>query len=53
MTTPKKMQASMYKLAGERKVFEQAKGYAFDYLDGIFDRQVYSDEQALANLKQC
>lgn len=51
MTTPKKMQTSMYKMAGEHKVFEQAKGYAFDYLDGIFERKVYPDGQALANLK--
>lgn len=51
MTTPKKVQHKMYENTKDRLVFEQAKDYAFDYLDGVFEREVYPNQQALQNLK--
>jgi len=51
MKISKNIQARMYKLAKDRSIFEQAKGYAYEYLDGVFDRDVYPDGKALANLK--
>ncbi|PKN99362.1 MAG: aspartate aminotransferase family protein [Chloroflexi bacterium HGW-Chloroflexi-4] len=41
----------MIKLASDRAVFNQAKDYALDYLDGIFEREVYPNDIALQNLK--
>jgi hypothetical protein len=32
-------------------LFEQAKSYAYAYMDGVFDRNVFPAEAALANLK--
>jgi glutamate/tyrosine decarboxylase-like PLP-dependent enzyme len=45
------LQEKMAQAARDRKIFEQAKGYAFDYLDGVFDRNVFPTETALAGLK--
>ena len=41
----------MYKLAKDQAIFEQAKGYAYEYLDDVFERNVYPDAKALDNLK--
>ncbi|MBA4384091.1 MAG: aspartate aminotransferase family protein, partial [Anaerolinea sp.] len=38
-------------LMKERIFFEQAKEYAFDYLDNVRDRNVYPDTKALEGLK--
>lgn len=51
MIVSRNVQARMYKLAKDRAMFEHAKEYALDYLDGVFEREVYPIEQALQNLK--
>ncbi len=51
MAVSKNLQTRMNKLAKDRAMFEQAKDYAFDYLGGVFEREVYPNEQALQNLK--
>lgn len=33
-----------------RELFEQDKEYAFAYIDGVFDRNVFSTDNALAAL---
>lgn len=43
-------QHQMFKEIEEKKIFEQSQAYAFEYLDNIFDRNVYPTEAALANL---
>ncbi len=45
------LQSSMFFQAANREIFEQAKSYAFDYLDLAFDRNVFPTPGALANLK--
>ena len=45
------IQKKMALLAQQRELFEQAKSYAYEYMDGVFDRNVYPTESALANLK--
>jgi len=44
------MQAKMLRLAQERDLFEQAKSYAYDYMDRAFERNVFPSEAALKNL---
>ena len=51
MNTSNSIQERMYPLARKRDLFEQAKSYAYEYMDGIFDREVFPSEAALANLK--
>jgi glutamate/tyrosine decarboxylase-like PLP-dependent enzyme len=51
MSNPTGLQEKMLALAAQRDYFEQAKEYAYAYLDGIFERNVYPDETALLNLK--
>lgn len=36
----------------DKQVFEQAKGYAYDYLDKVSDRKVYPGEIALSGLSK-
>ncbi len=50
MTCKTKLQKRMYSLAADRELFEQAKSYAIDYLDGVFERRVFPDAEALAGL---
>jgi glutamate/tyrosine decarboxylase-like PLP-dependent enzyme len=44
------LQKNMYLLAQQRDLFEQAKSYAFEYMDGVFDRNVFPNSAALAGL---
>jgi glutamate/tyrosine decarboxylase-like PLP-dependent enzyme len=41
----------MYLLTQNRDLFEQAKSHAYEYMDGVFERNVYPTEAALENLK--
>lgn len=50
MAVTKKLQARMFKLANDHAVFDQAKEYALDYLDDIFEREVYPNDIVLQNL---
>ena len=45
------IQNKMALLSQQRGLFEQAKSYAYEYMDSVFDRNVYPTESALANLK--
>ena len=45
------LQESMYARAADRSLFEQARSYAYEYMDGVFERAVFPTPQALANLK--
>ncbi len=45
------LQETMFREMREKSVFKQAQTYAYDYLDKVFDRQVYPTEAAIANLK--
>ena len=44
------MQRHMYALHGKWELFEQAKGYAYEYMDGVYDREVFPTDEALAGL---
>lgn len=44
------LQKKMFSLAHRRDYFEQAKSYAYEYLDGVFERSVYPTQAALAGL---
>lgn len=44
------IQKSMYLELKEKSIFEQAQKYAFEYLDTVFDRNVYPSEGALKEL---
>jgi len=45
-----KLQDQMFRELKEKAIFHQAQAYAFEYLETIFDRNVYPSEEALANL---
>jgi len=45
-----RLQETMLVPAAQREYFEQAKSYAFTYMDEVFDRNVFPTEAALANL---
>ena len=40
----------MHHEIADKTLFEQAKSYAFDYMDAITGRTVYPDQKALQNL---
>ncbi len=44
------IQEIMFAQKAEKALFEQAKRYAFDYMDGVEDRPVYPDDTAVDNL---
>lgn len=44
------LQQRMYALARDREMFEQAKNYAYAYMDGVFDRNVFPTQGALDGL---
>ena len=44
------LQKRMLALVGEREMFEQVKGYAYEYMDGALDREVFPTDAALAKL---
>ncbi len=48
--TQTKFQQHMNQTLQEKTILEQAKQYAFDYLDGVSDRRVSPDSDALAGL---
>jgi glutamate/tyrosine decarboxylase-like PLP-dependent enzyme len=51
MPEARKIQEKMFQAAKQHDLFEQAKGYAYEYMDGVFDRNVFPNETALSNLK--
>lgn len=51
MSEPTNLQKSMFALAREREMFEQAKEYAYAYMDGVFDRNVFPTPAALDGLR--
>jgi glutamate/tyrosine decarboxylase-like PLP-dependent enzyme len=44
------LQKRMYALHGKRALFEQAKDYAYDYMDKAYEREVFPTDEALAGL---
>lgn len=50
MTELSDLQKRMYALHGDREMFEQAKGYAYEYMDGVYNREVFPKDEALAGL---
>ena len=44
------LQKRMFALAERRDLFEQAKSYAYEYLDGVLERNVFPTPAALAQL---
>ncbi len=50
MSKQTSLQKEMYALTRQRDLFEQAKSYAYDYMDGVFERNVFPTETALKNL---
>jgi glutamate/tyrosine decarboxylase-like PLP-dependent enzyme len=45
------LQEKMRLATQQHDLFEQAKTYAYDYMESVFDRNVFPSENALANLK--
>ena len=50
MPASTRLQETMLLLAGQREYFEQARSYAYAYLDDIVGRNVFPTQAALANL---
>lgn len=46
------LQNAMFSEMLDKKLFEQAKNYGFDFLSKAFDRQVFPTEEALKNLEK-
>ena len=44
------IQEKMFQELKEKKVFEKAQNYAFEYLENVFERNVYPTENAIENL---
>jgi glutamate/tyrosine decarboxylase-like PLP-dependent enzyme len=45
------LQKKMFSLAADRGLFEQAKSYAYDYMDTVLDRNVFPSDTALEGLR--
>jgi glutamate/tyrosine decarboxylase-like PLP-dependent enzyme len=45
------LQKNLYSQVSNKALFEQAKSYAFDYMDTVFERNVFPTDEAIANLK--
>lgn len=45
-----KLQDKMFQEIKNRNIFEQSQQYAFEYLENIFDRNVYPTEDAISDL---
>ena len=43
-------QQQMFSEIESKEIFQQAQQYAFDYLEQVFERNVYPTEEALADL---
>ena len=48
----KNMQKKMFEEMESKDIFEQAKGYAFDYADKALERNVFPSDDAIQNLNQ-
>lgn len=48
----KKLQNKLFAMGKDKLVFEQAKSYAYDYLDNVLERNVFPDEIALSGLSK-
>ena len=46
----KDIRNKMFREVKDKKIFEQAKKYAFDYIDKAFDRNVFPSNEAISNL---
>ena len=46
-----KLQEKMFQEIDDKSIFEQAQKYAFDYLNTVFNRNVYPEDKALQNLE--
>jgi glutamate/tyrosine decarboxylase-like PLP-dependent enzyme len=44
------LQEEMYSQIQSRELFEQAKSYAYSYIDSVFDRKVYPTDDAIKTL---
>ncbi|MEL6256262.1 MAG: aminotransferase class V-fold PLP-dependent enzyme [Bacteroidota bacterium] len=44
------IQANMFSEMQEKKIFEEALQYAFQYIEEVYDRNIYPSEEALADL---
>jgi len=49
--TPQRLQESMLAQVGSAELFEKAREYACDYMDGIRERRVFPDGRALGRLQ--
>jgi glutamate/tyrosine decarboxylase-like PLP-dependent enzyme len=45
------LQPQMFAQISEKTLFEQARSYAYDYMDGVFDRNVFPSDEAIRNLE--
>jgi glutamate/tyrosine decarboxylase-like PLP-dependent enzyme len=45
------IQQQMFREMKEKKVFHKAQSYAYEYLDQVFDRHIFPQEDAIENLK--
>jgi len=48
----KNLQKKLFRDIAQKKIFKQAQGYAFDYLDNSFKRNVFPTDQAIKNLNK-
>ena len=46
MTGLSDLQKRMYALHGDREMFEQAIGYAYEYMDNVYEREVFPTDEA-------
>lgn len=46
------LQNKMFSEIADKAIFKQTQQYAFEYLDNIFERNVYPSDEALSNLSQ-
>ena len=48
MTT--NLRDKMFREMEQKEIFKQAESYAFDYADGVFERNVFPTDEAIGNL---
>ncbi len=51
MKKEESLQDKMFNEIREKKIFDRAQTYAYEYLDSVFERNIYPTEQALLSLK--
>ena len=51
MSETTNIQHKMYLLSEQRDIFEQAKTYAYEYMDRVFERNVFPTDAAITKLK--